>query len=64
MLRVSVEFCPPAMNSDMITSSNEVKKASSAALTRAKRICGKVMVQKARAREAPRLRATRSWFMS
>ena len=64
MLRVSVEFEPPAMNSARITSSNEVRNDSSAAVTSAKRICGSVMPTKARARDAPRLRATISWFMS
>ena len=64
MLRVSVELLPPAMNSARITSSKLVRNDSSAALTSEKRICGSVTVRKARARDAPRLRATISWFMS
>ena len=62
--RVSVAASPPLMNRATTTSSSEVMKASRAPEKTEKRICGRVTVRKARSREAPRLRATRSWFMS
>ena len=59
-----VELLPPETNIASTTSSNKARKASSAPLITAKRICGSITPRKARAREAPRLRATNSWFRS
>ena len=57
---VRVAFTPPEMNMEMITSSNEVRKESSAAVRIEKRICGIVIRKKAFKRLAPKLLATLS----
>ena len=62
MLRVRVELSPPDTNMATITSSKEVKNASSADVMMENRICGKVTVKNAVNREAPRPRAASSWF--
>ena len=49
---------------DLMTALKPLGVDSSALVITAKRICGKVMTMKARNLEAPRLRATISWFMS
>ena len=64
IFRVSVELSPPDMNIAMITSSNDVRNESRAEVMTEKRIYGSVTVTKAVKRDAPRLRAAFSWFMS
>ena len=58
MLRVMVELSPPDTNSEMMTSSKDVKNAISDAEISENFICGRVISKKARLREAPSERAT------
>ncbi|MNG26261.1 hypothetical protein D3C84_1112290 [compost metagenome] len=62
--RVRVELSPPTINSAITTSSKEAMNAKSAPEKIDRRICGRVTLRNAQVREAPRLRAAISWFMS
>ncbi len=59
---VSVVLTPPETKITIITSSNDVRSDSRAAVTTENLICGSVIWKNAFTLVAPRLRATHSWF--
>ncbi|MNH16409.1 hypothetical protein D3C79_760520 [compost metagenome] len=63
-MRGRVELSPLTMNRATTTSSNEAMKANSAPEKIDNFNCGSVTLRNAHARDAPRLRAAISWFMS
>ena len=64
MCLVNVALTPPEMKIEMMTSSNDVKNANNAEVMTEKRIWGRVIIMNAFSLEAPKLLATRSWFIS
>ena len=63
MCLVNVALTPPEMKIEMMTSSNDVKMPIMRVMTE-KRIWGRVITMNALSLEAPKLLATRSWFIS